>query len=970
MTSSLGESDELLQGIADGLPLAALAESIVAKVVAKLGATCSTLVQVGDDGNKQLTYATPDSPSFINELATAAPGTVESPATTALRQGHEVYVEDLAASTDWPEFRDLALRLQLQSCWALPVTDDAGQVLAVLSLYFSFRREPSESERTILCSVSNRLSFAIKCTLRESRLQQRAGGLNSLIEHIPGMLFRSRQRPGLPLTYVSDGCIGLIGESPDRFTRDGGASLLDLVHHEDRDRAAEILDQVLVDKPRCQLVCRMRRVDAEPLWVSIHARRVSHPQSAEDSVEGLITDVSDRRRLELMRDAERRSMTTLASGAPTREVMRSVVNCIESLIPGSRVAVMACQSSRLQTLAAPSMSPEMFSLSDFIQIGPSGSPSGRAAHSAMPVLIADLSSDPGFQSIFQNSPALQRALTNPGACWALPVVADDARVSAVLTVYREDHKLPDGQEMEVIARSADIVQIALQRDRQEAELKLQASALDAAANAIVITDSDGVICWANRAFSSLSGYSNAESLGRTPGELVKSGIHEPSFFAEVWKTIRSGAVWSGQVVNRRKDGELRTEEMTITPVEDSDGEVTHYVAVNHDITQRLAMEEHLRKAQRLEAVGHLSGGMAHDFNNLLTVILGNAELLRERLQDDPLLEPISEMICTAAERGAELTQRMLAFARRQALEPKSVDINRLVSDMDGLLRRTLGEQIEIEFVRGGGLWTALVDPAQLESALLNLCINARDAMPAGGRLTIETANVRLSSDYTEQVTDLLPGQYVMVAVSDTGTGIAPEHMERLFEPFFTTKEPGKGTGLGLPMVYGFAKQSNGHVNVYSELGEGSVIKLYLPRHFGEADAKLGPQQGYASSGTETVLLVEDDDMVRSYATEVLKSLGYQVLVAANGPAALAMLRERGDIDVLFTDIVMPGGMNGRQLADAARSFRSGLKVLYTSGYTENAIVHQGRVDPGVALLGKPYRRAELARRLRDVLDAR
>ncbi|RZJ25912.1 MAG: response regulator [Haliea sp.] len=329
---------------------------------------------------------------------------------------------------------------------------------------------------------------------------------------------------------------------------------------------------------------------------------------------------------------------------------------------------------------------------------------------------------------------------------------------------------------------------------------------------------------------------------------------------------------------------------------------------------------------------------------------------------------MAEMVVSAAGRGADLTQRLLAFARKQPLEPGSVDANQLVADMDALLRRSLGEHIEIEFTRGADLWRALVDPVQLDNALLNLCLNARDAMPAGCRLTIETANKHLGQDYADTDADLRAGDYVMLAVSDTGTGIAPEILERVFEPFFTTKAVGKGTGLGLAMLYGFAKQSGGHVSIYSELGEGTTVRLYLPR---AVDAAPPPARGGSTvavaGGTETILLVEDDALVRRYAHEQLTALGYRVIETPNGARALELLRSDGLIHLLFTDVVMPG-LSGRQLADQARVLRPGLKVLYTSGYTENAVMHHGRLDQGVQLLTKPYRREELARRVRGALD--
>jgi nitrogen-specific signal transduction histidine kinase len=381
------------------------------------------------------------------------------------------------------------------------------------------------------------------------------------------------------------------------------------------------------------------------------------------------------------------------------------------------------------------------------------------------------------------------------------------------------------------------------------------------------------------------------------------------------------------------------------------------------------LNSRLMQSQRMEAIGQLTGGVAHDFNNLLTVVLGNADLLAEMSADDPARRQLAEMIGAAAQRGAALTQQLLAFSRKQPLDPSVVDVNLRVVALDPMLRRTLGEHIEIELVRAAGLWPAVVDPAQLENALLNLCLNARDAMPSGGKLTLETANAALDQRYADLHPDVAPGQYVMLAVSDTGSGIPAEHLARVFEPFFTTKEKGRGTGLGLAMVYGFAKQSAGHVSIYSEPGHGTTVKLYLPRAVGARPQAGEPVvvEPAVRGGAETVLVVEDDEPVRQLACHELRALGYHVLDASCGADALRIVESDEPVDLLFTDVVMPGGMSGRQLADAARQLRPGLRVLYTSGYTENAIVHHGRLDPGVMLLAKPYRRADLARAVRSAI---
>ena len=404
------------------------------------------------------------------------------------------------------------------------------------------------------------------------------------------------------------------------------------------------------------------------------------------------------------------------------------------------------------------------------------------------------------------------------------------------------------------------------------------------------------------------------------------------------------------------------------PIRDAAGKPAGAVIIVRDVTEARAAEMQLRQSQKLDSIGQLTGGVAHDFNNILTVILGTAELLADATADRPDLAALVQSIDGAALRGSELTRQLLAFARRQPLHPAQTDVNALVLDTAKLLRPTLGEQIEIEAILAGDAWHALIDPAQLSAAVVNLAVNARDAMPGGGKLTIETRNVTLDEDYARHNSEAVPGPYVMIAVSDTGAGIPAAIRDKIFEPFFTTKEVGKGTGLGLSMVYGFVKQSGGHIKVYSEEGHGTSIKLYLPRGAGQ-EAADGSAPAALAGGSETILVVEDDDMVRAQAIALLHSLGYRTLAAEDGRAALALVEQGAAFDLLFTDVIMPGGMNGRQLAEAIAVRRPGLKVLYTSGYTENAIIHHGRVDPGVALLNKPYRKAELAQKIRQVLAA-
>jgi PAS domain S-box-containing protein len=399
------------------------------------------------------------------------------------------------------------------------------------------------------------------------------------------------------------------------------------------------------------------------------------------------------------------------------------------------------------------------------------------------------------------------------------------------------------------------------------------------------------------------------------------------------------------------------------PLRDEFGTVNSGALVLHDITAARDTERKLHQSQKLDAIGKLTGGVAHDFNNMLTVIAGTTEILVADLSEHPHLQAVAALINQATDRCTELIQHLLAFARKQPLQPRNVDVNATLFDIAKLLRPTLGEQIEVVSVLERGVPTALIDPSQLANALINLAINARDAMPNGGKLMLETANVVLDEAYSRNNPDVVAGTYVLIAVSDTGTGMSAEMCEKVFEPFFTTKEAGKGTGLGLSMVYGFVKQSGGHIKIYSEEGHGTTIRLYLPVADGSADAPVAAAVTAQGAG-ETILVVEDDALVRGFVVAQLHSLGYKTAAFGNGREALEYVDSGQPFDLLFTDVVMPGGMTGRQLAAKVSSRQPGTKILYTSGYTENAIVHQGRLDRGVMLLSKPYRKSELARMVR------
>jgi len=507
----------------------------------------------------------------------------------------------------------------------------------------------------------------------------------------------------------------------------------------------------------------------------------------------------------------------------------------------------------------------------------------------------------------------------------------------------------------------------VQETLRESE-QLARGIIDTALDAFVQIDGKGVIRDWNTQAENFLGWRRDEALGKNAFELMG----RPDGQGPLKKALQSFLLSSNHVVRqprrellvRRRDGTEISAELSIAALKTRGGFV--FNAFIRDLTDRIAAEERIRQAEKMEAMGQLTGGIAHDFNNILTVITGTIEILADAVKGEPQLAAITRMIDEAASRGADLTQHLLAFARKQPLEPKETDVNTLIIDTAKLLQRTLGEQVEIESVFEDEACPAIVDPNQLATAILNLALNARDAMPDGGKLIIETGSVVLDENYARMHGDVRPGRYAMIAVSDTGTGIPPAMLDKVFDPFFTSKGPGKGTGLGLSMVYGFVKQSAGHIMIYSEEGHGTTIKMYLPPATGTLPAADPMPAPTVEGGHETILVVEDDKLVRDYVLTQLHSLGYVTLDAANATEALAMVEAGRSFDLLFTDVIMPG-LNGRQLANEMLKDRPGLRVLFTSGYTENAIIHHGRLDEGVLLLAKPYRKSDMATMIRKAL---
>jgi PAS domain S-box-containing protein len=512
---------------------------------------------------------------------------------------------------------------------------------------------------------------------------------------------------------------------------------------------------------------------------------------------------------------------------------------------------------------------------------------------------------------------------------------------------------------------------AAQKALNEGAERLRA-VVDTAVDGVILIDANGRVMMFNPACERLFGYAAEEVIGQNVKILMPPPYKEEhdSYLSNYRATGAAKIIGIGrEVTGRRKDGGTFPMDLSVGEAT-QDGE-SIFVGIIHDLTNRKRTEEQLVQAQKMETVGQLSGGIAHDFNNLLTVILGNAEALSSRLKAREDLRQLAEAIVASAERGAELTQRLLAFSRRQMLQPSAINCNVLIENMQALLRRMLREDIDLRVAIATSPVFALADPAQLENAVLNLSLNAQDAMPLGGQLTLTTEEVELDATALGPNIDVKPGRYVCVCVSDDGMGMSQETLERVFEPFFTTKEVGKGSGLGLSMVYGFARQSGGHVAIYSELGLGTSVRLYLPVAQGDKTRALAPREEprNAARGNELILIVEDDPFVRSHVIASLESLGYRVMVASDGREALNLLHAGARPNLLFTDIVMPGGVSGMELAAQARASTPGLRVLFTSGYPQEALTRSGRLELGEAMLSKPYRLAELAHRVRETLDA-
>jgi len=558
----------------------------------------------------------------------------------------------------------------------------------------------------------------------------------------------------------------------------------------------------------------------------------------------------------------------------------------------------------------------------------------------------------------------------PTAVWLGIPLRVEGSIIGVMAVHDYDNPLAFGEpEREMLEFVSSQVAKAIQKKRSDEHRDLQARVMEAAANTMFIADRSRTITWVNSAFTTLTGYSASEAVGQKL-DILRSGSHPEEVYQGIADTLARGQVWQGELIERKNDGELYTARTIITPVKDEAGNFTHVISVKQDVTRERELETQFRKAQKMEAVGTLAAGIAHDFNNHLAVILGFTEVLQERLSTDSVSQDKLAQVQSATLRAASLTKQLLAFSRQQVLQPVVLDLNTSIQELEKMLRRVISENIEVVFNPCADLGRICADPTQIDQILLNLAINARDAMPDGGRLTIETANIELDAEYASQHIGCKAGPHVMLAISDTGIGMDKATQARIFEPFFTTKEPGKGTGLGLSTVYGIVKQSGGSIWFESERGRGTSFKLHFPAVTEKVRAK--PEKvvhDTADARGETILLVEDTVPLLEVVREMLESVGYTVHAFDSPMEALAAAGQAPDPPaLLITDLIMPV-ISGRELSDRITALHPGTKVMYMSGYTDDTVLRLGVPDSGCSFIQKPFNRNELAQKVRVMLDS-
>ena len=748
----------------------------------------------------------------------------------------------------------------------------------------------------------------------------------------------------------------ILGIAQDRDLR--AHDILSSIQLSDRRRVLREFAHIRSGRsPSAHLDLRLlRSLDREERWISVTARRI---ERADDSLlVGTVHDITDLQ----VRAQQQQGLALLGQIALQEGDLNNLLNaCCEILIRtlSADLACVALPDAGGRSLTLTAARGAYYDKNKrFLEEAIGSSLMNSAFKEAGKIRVVDVRVwNPRWTSDIGRRLGLESAM-------AVGIGEYPRRYGAISVACASARRFADA-ETSFLQAVGFVLAAALDRRETLAKLQLRERALQATAQGIAICDATDpnlpLVC-ANSALERQTGFDIAEIEG---APLLFQAQAEGSRLKMLGR-LAGGGGFSGRIASRRKDGSTYQDELSISAVRDPAGNTTHYVAVHTDVTERLRLEEEVRQAQKMEAVGKLTGGVAHDFNNLLTVILGNSELIAEN-SDDAKLRSLAEMVVQAAEKGADMVQRLLAFGRRQDLQPEDIDINDVLLALTNLLKRSVGEEVFLRTRLSEDVLPSHVDKAQLETAILNLVVNARDAMPRGGVVTLETRPVRLERDSLPPT--LSPGDYVSIRVTDTGVGIAPHLLGRVFEPFFTTKDVGKGTGLGLSMVYGFVQQSGGHASITSDVGRGTTVEILLPRldDIAAEDEPVAAEP--PARGRERILVVEDQDDVRAFVTAQLTSLGYDVAAVPDGPSAINHLQAGRRVELLFTDIIMPGGLDGIQLAERATKLQPNLQILFTTGYSDQAIARSSQLlDAGVHVLKKPYRRTELSSALRAVLS--
>ncbi|MDO8827076.1 PAS domain-containing protein [Methylophaga sp.] len=924
----------MVEAVAESLELPQIMEKIVLGIEEIIPNTIASILLLDEEGKQLLHGSAPNLPNHYND---AIHGEFIGPQTgscgTAAYLKKPVIVADIEHDPLWANYFGLALACNLRACWSHPIFDEKQNVIATFAVYHNTIKTPEPEQLDTIERISKIISIAICKQRDEQRIRTSESRFREAFQDAA---------TGVAIT-TTDGRIlecnqaysEMLGYSVEELSQ---LSFQQLTHPDDiKQNEQQISDILLGIHDSRVMEKRYISKSGDTIWARLSVTSQRDQNDRPIHLLAICENITEIKLAEAKRSEAERSLTQLLRNLPGL--------AYRCLFDEHWTMLYVSESFKRLT----GYEPEEVLNNKSIDFASLIHPDDRQLTTE--ITVKALQEKQSFQVEYR-------------------IIHKDGRIRW----FWEQGSGVSNDDGNIELIEGYITDITLQKEAdaniRESEQRFQIlskATNDAIWDWNLITNE----LWWSDNFETLFGFYAEQSKPSFEG--WEKRIHPDDRNRVVNNLIRAVAEnqqsWSDSYKFRRQDGSY------------ADVIDRGYVIYNHahqairmvggitDISERLEMEEKLRQSQRLEAVGQLTGGVAHDFNNLLTVIVGNAEIITESLAADSNLRGLSQMIQEAADRGAELIGSLLAFARRQPLDPKHIDTNQLLKNFQSLLSRSLGESIQLELALQADIWLAQVDPGQLENALLNLALNARDAMPSGGRLLIETLNVSLSEDYALQH-DVTAGDYVIIGVSDTGIGIAPENLEKVFEPFYTTKSKDKGTGLGLAMVYGFARQSLGHINVYSELGQGTTIRLYLPRSPVEIATAENPAvlPIQPKTGKEHILVVEDDDLVRSYVISQLEFIGYQVTSASNGQEAMEIIQSEVQIDLLFTDVVMPGGMSGRDLSDKAQRLRPQLRVLFTSGYTENSIVHHGRLDPGVMLLSKPYSRDELSSKIHQALD--